>query len=76
VKLSIDEFVELLFDSFEVFVEGRDLLGAQLEVSGLVAAAIERLQRHQNDWAVGFRGLASQLHVDAPVQRYQLFCLG
>jgi len=76
LKLSIDKFVELLLDSFEVFVESRDLLCAQLKARGLVATAVKRLQRHQDDWAIGLRGLAGQLHVNAPIERYQLLCLG
>ena len=53
-ELSIDEFVELLLDSFEVVVEGSDLLGAQLKACGLVPTAIQRLESHQYYWLVGF----------------------
>ena len=53
-ELSIDEFVELLLDSFEVVVEGSDLLGAQLEACGLVPTAIQSLESHQYYWLVGF----------------------
>lgn len=70
MKLSIDEFVELFLYLLEVVVESCDLLGAQLEAGGLVAAAVQSLQGHQDYWAVGLGGLAGQLHIYSPIQRY------
>lgn len=53
--MSAHQLIKLLLYFFQVVVEGCDLLSAQLETCGLVAAAVKGLQRHQDYRFVGFR---------------------